>query len=76
MAHGILREFDPKKESVEDFNEHFEFYCVANGIRDDNAAKKKVMFITLLGQETFTKLKVLVSPTTMNDLTLDASYSF
>ena len=26
----------------------------------------------LLGQETFAKLKVLASPTTMNDLTLDA----
>ena len=36
MAHGSLREFDPKNESVEDFHEHFEFYCVANGIQDDN----------------------------------------
>ena len=72
MAHGNLREFDPKKESVEDFHERFEFYCVANGIREDNAAKKKAMFITLLGQENFAKLKVLASPTTVNDLSLDA----
>lgn len=36
MAHGNLREFDPKKESIEDFYERFEFYCVANGIRGDN----------------------------------------
>ena len=62
MAHGSLREFDPKKESVEDFHERFEFYCVANGIRDDNGTKKKAMFITLLGQETFAKLIVLSPP--------------
>ena len=61
MAHGNLCEFDPKKESVEDFHESF---CVANGIGDDNTVKKKVMFITLLGQENFAKLKVLASPTT------------
>ena len=48
MGYGSLREFDPKKELVEDFHEHFKFYCMANGIRDDNAAKKKVMFIALL----------------------------
>ena len=32
MAHGNLREFDPKKESIEDFHERFGFYCVANGM--------------------------------------------
>ena len=72
MAHGSLHEFDPKKESVEDFHDHFKFYCAANGIRDDNAAKKKAMFIMLLGQENFAKLKVLASPTTVNNLSLDA----
>ena len=63
MAHDSLCEFDLKKESIKDFHEHFEFYCVANGIQDGNAAKKKAMFIMLLGQETFAKLKVLGSPT-------------
>ena len=67
MVHGSLREFDPKKKSVEDFHKRFEFYCVANGIWDDNTAKKKAIFIMLLGQETFTKLKVLAGPTTVND---------
>ena len=73
MMLGNLREFDPKKEPVEDFDEHFEFYYVAKGSHDDNAAKKKAMFITLLGQENFAKFKVLASPTTMNNLTLDAT---
>ena len=45
---------------------------MVNGIRDDNAVKKKVIFILLLGQETFAKLKVLASLITINDLTLDA----
>ena len=72
MAHGNLREFNPKKESIEDFHERFEFYCVANGISGDNADKKKAMFITLLGQETFARLKILASPTNISELSLDA----
>jgi len=45
---------------------------VANNVRGDNADKKKAMFLTLLGQETFAKLKVLASQTPVIDLTLDA----
>ena len=69
MAHG------PVKESIEDFRERFDFYCLANNIRGENAddaRRKKAMFITLLGQATFAKLKVLASPTPVADLTLDA----
>ena len=40
--------------------------------RMDNADKKKAMFITLLGQETFARLKILASPTTISELSLDA----
>ena len=70
--HGSIREFDSRKESVEDFYERFEFYCVANNIRPgevDN--RKKALFLTLLGQTTFAKLKVLVSPTPMGELSLE-----
>ena len=48
-VHGSLWKFNPNKESVEDFHECFEFYCVVNGIQENNAVKKKVIFITLLG---------------------------
>ena len=34
--------------------------------------RKKALFITLLGQETFAKLKVLTSPTPVADLNLKA----
>ena len=74
MAHGSLREFDPIKESVEDFKKCFEFYCLANNFwgEGDHARRKKALFITLLGQETYEKLKILTSPTPVADLTLDA----
>ena len=72
MAHGSIREFDPRKESVEDFYERFEFYCVANNIRPgegDNC--KKALFLMLLGQTTFAKLKVLANPTPVGELSLE-----
>ena len=74
MAHGSLREFDPKKKSIEDFRERFDFYCLVNNIRDnkENLRRRKALFITLLGQAMFSKLKVLASPTAVSDLTLDA----
>ena len=30
MVHGTLREFDLKKEAIDDFWQRFEFYCLAN----------------------------------------------
>ena len=74
MAYGRLKEFDPKKESIEDFKERFEFYCLANNIKDDgdHARRKKALFITLLGQGTFVKLKVLTNLIPVADLTLPA----
>ena len=73
MAHGVLREFDPLKESVEDFRERFDFYCLANKISGEGEAarRKQALFLTLLGQSAFTKLKTLVSPTLVSELTLD-----
>ena len=47
MVHGSLKDFDPKKESIEDFIERFEFYCLANNIKGDgdHARRKKALFI-------------------------------
>ena len=39
MAHGNVREFDPAKESMEDFQQRFEFYCLANNIKADDEAQ-------------------------------------
>ena len=66
MAHGTLHEFDPTKESIEDFEERY-------GIHGDNADKKKASLVRLLGQDTFAKLKTLACSTTISELTLDAT---
>ena len=73
MAHGVLHEFDPLKESIEDFRERFDFYCLANNIRGegDTASRKQALFFTLLGQSAFAKLKTPASLTSVSDLTLD-----
>ena len=73
MAHGVWCEFDPLKESIEDFHKHFDFYCLANNIRGkgDTASRKQALFLTLLGQLAFAKLMTLASPTSVSDLTLD-----
>ena len=75
MAHGTICEFDPQKESIEDFHERFEFYCLANNVRaaeGEAADRKKALFITLLGQGSFSKLKSLAHPIAVADLSLDA----
>ena len=73
MAYGSICEFDPWKDSVVDFSKRFEIYCVANKIRpgkDDN--QKRALFLMLLGKTTFTKLKVLASPTPVGELMTDS----
>ena len=73
MAHGNIREFDPTKESIEDFQQCFEFYCLANNIKTEDEAqiaRKKAVFVTMLGQATFAKLRDLANPRAITDLTL------
>ena len=50
MVHGVLHEFDPSKESVEDFREHYEFYFLANNIlgEGDVAMNRKKALLLLL----------------------------
>ena len=74
MAHRSVREFNPTKKSIKDFKEHLEFYCTTKNFCSDSehAWRKRALFITLLGQETFAKLKILASPTPVSDLTLHA----
>ena len=80
IAHGVLKEFDLEKDSIEDFRERFEFYCVANKIKNDgdDLRCKKALFLMLLGHKTFSKLKlfsklkVLSSPMPVSDLNIEA----
>ena len=72
MAHGSIREFNPRKKSVEDFYECLKFYCVTYSIgpgEGDNLYK--ALFLTLLGQATFAKLKVLASPISIGEFSME-----
>ena len=74
MAHGVLREFDPVKESIEDLREHFDFYCLANNIRGNGKAAtqwKQAPSSYPSWPGTFAKLKTLASPTPVNELLFD-----
>jgi len=74
MADGHIKEFDSAKETIEDFRQCFEFYCMANNIKAEDEpqqAQKKALFITMLGQATFVKLRDLTSPDDIKTLTLE-----
>ena len=70
---GTLRDFDPSKESIKDFRDRFEFYCLANNIKGEGEAlrRKKALFVTLLGKAIFAKLKDLVNPHEIRDLSVN-----
>jgi len=73
MAHGHIREFDLTKETVDDFYQRFEFYCLANKITENDEAgqtRKKALFITMLGQTMIVKLQDLANPQDITTLTL------
>ena len=66
---------------IEDFQQCFEFYCVANNIKTEDEAqiaRKKALFATMLGQTTsaklrhFAKLRDLANPRLITDLLHDA----
>lgn len=62
MAYGSLQEFDSSKESIESSCER---YFVANNICNDGTRQKKTLFLTLLGQATYAKLKNLANLTSV-----------
>ena len=66
--HRVADPFDPKTERIEDYKERFDFYCVAHGVEE---SKQKALFLTWIGQTAYSKLKTLVSPTPLADLSLD-----
>ena len=60
--------FDPKVETIDEYKERFDFYCVAHAIE---AGRQKALFLTWIGQTAYSNLKTLVSPTPLAELTLD-----
>jgi len=64
---STLEIFNPDKETVDDYKERFDFHCIAHDIPQ---RQWKVLFLTRIGWDTFAKLKTLVSPTSLDDLSL------
>ena len=60
--------FNAEVESIDDYKERFDFHCTANQIPE---GCRKALFLTRIGSDAFSKLKTLVSPTPLNDLSLD-----
>ena len=68
MEEKLLHDhYDPKIERIEDYKERFDFYCVAHEVPQD---RQKALFLTRIGQATYAKLKTLVSPQPLTELTL------
>ena len=68
--HGKISDFRPGIDSVEDYKERFQLYCVANDILTDED-KGKAVFLTCVGVTTYNLLKNLVRPQKPQDLSLD-----
>ena len=69
MASSVtLESFNAGVEDIDDYKERFDFHCTANQIAD---GRRKALFFTRIGRDAFLKLKVLVSPTPLSDLSLD-----
>ena len=64
-----LESFNPATESIEDYKERFDFYCTTHQVPE---ARQKALFLTRIGRDTFAKLKILVSPTSLNNVSLTA----
>ena len=62
-----LEAFNAEIEGIDDCKEHFDFHCTANQVTD---GRPKALFLTRIGRDAFLKLKTLVSPTPLNDLSL------
>ena len=66
-SQSSLESFNPAVESIEDYKERFDFYCTAHQIPE---ARRKALFLTRIGRDAFAKLKTLVSPTPLSDVSL------
>ena len=69
---GTLGKFDPKTETVTSYEERLKLYLVANNIaaNDENAERRKAIFLSEVGKEIFQVLSDLFSPDKPADKTL------
>ena len=73
MKHGLLCEFRAGVESIDEYKERFELYCLANAvpIGDEHVARRKAIFLTSVGASTYSLLRTSVRLRQPQDLELD-----
>ena len=71
LKHGLLGEFRAGVESIDEYKERFELYCLAVPIGDEHVARRKAIFLTSVGASTYSLLRTLVRPRQPQDLELD-----
>ena len=70
MVHGDLGKFCSERESIESYLGRFEFYCLANAVTEDQ--RKKAVFLSIVGQVTYDKLRDLLHPESIQAATFDS----
>ena len=67
MKIGNLSTYN-KDSDLSSYLDRFNFYIEANGIDDD---RRKAVFLTVVGESTFSLIKDLIHPTTIQDTTFE-----
>ena len=60
--HGSMGAFDRSQEDWLSYTERLEQYFAANGIKDDEADKRRAILLSFCGAETFRLIKSLLAP--------------
>ena len=68
--YGTLGEYRLSTESVEEYQERFQLFCIANGIADGEGqeAQRTAIFLSLVGATTYSLLKNLARSKTVQEL--------
>ena len=60
--HGSISEFDAGREDWVSYTERLSQYFIANGIADDEAAKKRAILLSVCGASTYQLMRNLSAP--------------
>ena len=68
---GTLGKFDPRTETVSCYEERSLLYLTANNTADENAGRRKAIFLSEVGRDIYQVLSDLCSPDKVASKTLD-----
>lgn len=64
---GNMGEFDPKQEQWTQYSERLSHFYTANGIKDDEASRKKAILLTVIGPTAYRLMRNLIAPSTVEE---------